>query len=116
VTYLLVVRPKWDWKVLLGPLLLLSVPTAAYGWSFDQVVLLVPYLQVVAWLMEGRAGSPAWRGLLWAALLGIAAASLAQDWLRHSDEYYVWVPWALGVVYLGGRAPARDPILPGGPS
>ena len=108
LTYLLFTRPRWDWKTSLGPLLLFSVPTAAYGWSFDQVVLLIPYLQIVNWVVERRMPKSS-KVVVVVTLLSMAGIMLIQDWLRHTDELYFWFPWALGIVYLVARHATRTP-------
>jgi len=41
-------RLDWTWRDRLPMVLSLSVLTAAYGWPFDEVVLLVPVLMIAA--------------------------------------------------------------------
>ena len=41
-------RLDWNWRNRLPMVLTLSVLTAAYGWPFDEVVLLVPVLMIAA--------------------------------------------------------------------
>jgi hypothetical protein len=109
-----------------SPLLLISLPTASYGWSFDEIVLLVPYLFVVTKLLED--GTEIKRGhrlLLAFSLVIIQTIMLMQriftdkmsnffhscmklDYfsglipqliLAH-EVFYFWVPIALGIVYI----------------
>jgi hypothetical protein len=98
-----VVRPAIDWKRALGPLLLVSVPTAAYGWSYDQVVLLVPYLEIVSKATGTPALEAGRRRALFASLLAITLVMAAQNRLNVSDDAYFWAPWALASVYLSAR-------------
>jgi hypothetical protein len=97
-------RGPWHWEVLAGPLLLVSVATAAYGWSHDQVVLL-PVVVAAASQLRGSA-----RGLR-AAGLGLLAASqlaLLIQKLHHVAEVFsVWHAWALTALYAWVAARAR---------
>jgi hypothetical protein len=103
LVYLAVVRPVIDWKQALGPLLLVSVPTAAYGWSYDQVVLLVPYLDIVSKATGTPALEAGRRRALLASLVAITLVMAAQNRLNVSDDAYFWAPWAVAGVYLGAR-------------
>jgi hypothetical protein len=108
--YLVTKRPRFDWPTAMPPLLLVSVPTAAYGWTFDQIVLLVPYLHIVAGLL----GDEAWvkrrqKRLVIAALLMMGAVMVIENQLRINEFFFIWVPWGLAVVYVYARCtlPAR---------
>lgn len=99
--YLILFKPKLNWEHIGGSLILLSVPTAAYGWSFDQVVLMVPYLQIVKSLTEKpfRCGM-AWKALVLFGLILIAAGMIIHNQLRIADHFLFWVPWALLAAYF----------------
>jgi hypothetical protein len=96
---LLVKRPSLDWRAAAGPLLLASVPTAAYGWSFDQIVLLVPYLELIRWVADGRIKGTRKRALVIAALVALIVATLGQGLLVQSEHFFFWPPLALAAVY-----------------
>ena len=90
---LIVKRPILVWKRDLGPILLASVPTAAYGWCFDQVVLLVPYLMIVVRLVvRDRPLGTKRKFLAFASLIAIAAAMVAQNVRNINDVYLFWPP------------------------
>jgi hypothetical protein len=105
--YLLVKRPVLDWRKSAGPLLLISVPTAAYGWPFDQVVLLVPYLEIIVWIVEGSIVGTVQKALILAGLLLIAAGMVTQNLLAVTDLFFFWVPLALAAVYVAARMVRR---------
>jgi hypothetical protein len=96
---LMVRRPSIDWRVVGPPILLLSVPTAAYGWSFDQIALLPAWLSLVSGALDpGR--SPKARAGILATLILIAAIAAAQS-IRRSDEVtFFWFGPALGLAYM----------------
>jgi hypothetical protein len=96
--YLLIRRPALNWKVATGPLLLASVVTAAYGWSYDQIVLLVPYLEMIAWITVGWKSSKRKSVLIGCVMLmlGFLVLQSTQDMGEHA---YVWFPLALAAVY-----------------
>jgi len=99
LAYLMVRRPSIDWRVVGPPILLLSVPTAAYGWSFDQIALLPAWLSLVSGALDpGR--SPKARAGILATLILIAAIAAAQS-IRRSDEVtFFWFGPALGLAYM----------------
>jgi hypothetical protein len=108
VAYLLIKRPRFNWRTALSPLLLASVATAAYGWTFDQTVLLVPYLQIVAGLVgDGLPAKVQRKRRVIAALLSIGAVMLIGNQLKIADFWYFWTPWALGAVYAYAQAVHR---------
>ena len=97
--YLLWKRPRIDWKTAMGPLLLVSVTTAAYGWSYDHVVLLVPFLEVVNRVLRDRGVDRSRTRLLIAITVIVALAMVVQNRSNVSDDAYFWVPWAMGGIY-----------------
>ena len=50
-------KHKWDWAEQLPSLIVVSLATAPFAWSFDYIVLLPAIIQVASWLSR--------RGLLW---------------------------------------------------
>jgi hypothetical protein len=96
-------RVAFAWTDTASPVLLLSVPTAAYGWSFDQLVLLLPYLQVVAWWRECHHGN------LISSLMvatGLLSANGLTPWvsLRVGDDLYLpWGPLPWGSLHVVAR-------------
>jgi len=110
--YLTLKRPALNWKTALSPLLLISTPTAAFGWSFDYIVLLVPYIQIIIWLTGGQAVAIRYKATLVASLLLIAALMVIQNLLKTNDAFFFWMPWALGAAYLYAHAGRSIGITP----
>jgi len=46
-------RSAWDWREQIPLLLLVSVVTTSYCWSFDQVILLPAVIQATTWIFHG---------------------------------------------------------------
>lgn len=85
--------------VVTAGLLPLSLATAVFGWSYDQILLLVPVVAMASALARGRL--PRWAGWLVTGLLGAVGAGLVAQRLWFTAEvYYFWVPWA--VMGVGG--------------
>ncbi len=85
-------RTPWDWRRDAPPVIVVSLVTTAYGWIYDQIVLLVPLLQIAAAAAE-RADREDLRRLA----LGYAAINtgiLAMNVAGVDAFYYVWVPFA----------------------
>jgi hypothetical protein len=100
IAYWLLRRPPFDWKVILGPLLLISVPTAAYGWAYDQVLLMVPYLTIVLWLLDKDSFTPIQRALALAGLIAIAGGMVTENLYGIPEVFFFWPPLVLAAIYL----------------
>lgn len=99
-------RERWDWREQLPILVLVSVVTAAYGWTFDYPVFLLAIVQSAVWLLQGR-----WtwskRGLLW-AYIGLMLVSLFSS---QSQLWYWWMAsWLLLWYWLVRRIALHEGI------
>jgi hypothetical protein len=56
-------RSAWDWKQEAPLLLTVSVLTAAYGWTLDETVLLIPIIAIAARYVQAEGGVP--RRIVW---------------------------------------------------
>ena len=75
---------EWDWTAQLPILVLVSVVTAAYGWTFDHTVSLLAIIQVVVWLIESPRSKVA-IGLL-VAYVGLMIVSVFSS----MDQLWYW--------------------------
>jgi hypothetical protein len=83
--------------------ILVSLMTTAYGWIYDQIVLLVPIVQL--WAMIARSERPRDHLPLVAGYVAINAAILAMNVRVAVPFWYVWVPFAFaGWWWVGRRA------------
>ena len=82
---------EWDWEREMPMLVVVSVATAAYGWAFDQVVLLVAAISMFA--VAIRAG-----GIRLVAMIGFwtvtGAIAFAQVFRGVNSFWYFWIPFA----------------------
>jgi hypothetical protein len=107
----------WHWQDLASPLLLASVLTTPFGWSFDQILLFPVVVDLVARVRRAP------RGLQF-AVLGALVAFQAGLWLQNqlgaNEVFYVWhVPALAGLYWWSVRqAPAggQDERASGAPS
>ncbi|MFC2029554.1 glycosyltransferase family 87 protein [Chloroflexota bacterium] len=98
-------RGSWCWEDVTGPLLLASSVTAAYGWSYDQLVLLPA---VVALVSRLRFVSQS-RRLTILALLAITQCLLvAMNRFRFGDEFFIWYPLVLAGLYWWGAIRGQE--------
>jgi hypothetical protein len=113
-------RGDWSWSDQMGPILLISVMTTAYGWVFDQIVFLIPIAHAAA-LVNQRVRWPRWTAWLFAAtcLFGFFVTayqtSLVAEFAEGVDTsrvrelamgvpnsfWFIIVPPVLLVAYLG---------------
>ena len=92
-------RHTWSWPEQLPLLLMVSVLTTSYGWTFDYVVLLPAVLAVAAGLF--RPPTNFWHNLLATALyLAIEAGALATNFISPDYFAYAWFVPALVGWYL----------------
>lgn len=63
-------RSAWSWSDRISVILFVSTLTTAYGWLFDQVVFLIPAIQLAAWYARDRSKAATW-GLLIFALASV---------------------------------------------
>ena len=93
--------------------LLISVITAPFGWGYDVIVFILPILQIVIWVVDGRL--PRGEGIGYMSLLLlINIASFIQRSIGMSEVYYFWLPPAIAIIYgiaLWRLRPARHDAL-----
>jgi Glycosyltransferase family 87 len=91
-------QSDWQWSERLPLVLLVSLTTSAYAWTFDQVVFLPAIIQGASWLVRQRL--PWYQSI--AALLYVAI-DLAHGAMRvfvAEELWYFWLAPALLVAYL----------------
>lgn len=90
----------WHWAETIPVLLLASILTCPYGWTYDQVILLPAMLQAASWLVrQGRRPAAGW---LVAAFVLIQGLDLFLH--RSLDEFWFgWLAPALLLWYLAVR-------------
>lgn len=92
-------RKQLDLNIWVQATVLISVITAPFGWGYDVIVLLLPLLQIVIWIAEGRYSRLEAVG--WAAaLIGLNLAAIYQRSFEISEVQTYWVPIALAAVYF----------------
>lgn len=80
--------------------LLVSVVTAPFGWAYDVIILLLPLLQIIIWITEGRYSRSEAVG--WALLLlGVNLGAIYQRTLGINERDAFWVPIAISLTFMG---------------
>jgi hypothetical protein len=100
-------RHDWRWPEQIPLLVTVSVVTAAYGWTFDQVVLLVMLLSAATVLSGARQGTIAWALIVVGVGLNFVALGLRGVL---TDDKFWWLPLAWLLWYLLLR---RWIVIPG---
>ena len=81
----------WDWEREMPMLVVVSVATAAYGWVFDQVVLVVAAIPMFAVAIQSG-------GIRLIAMIGFwtvtGAIAFAQAFMGVNSLWYFWIPFA----------------------
>jgi len=92
-------RRKWEWGEQMPLLLLVSLITAAFGWGFDQVVLLVVVVQVTVWILYCGQG----RIIGWAIAPYLGINYLPLIWSSGGAYWFIWVAPSLLLWYWAVR-------------
>jgi hypothetical protein len=108
-------RKQIDLYTLTAVATLLSIITVPFGWSYDAIVLLIPLIQMVAWLKEGAFSRQ--RIVFFASLLvTLNVLTFALRVRTVNEVFYFWVPIAVAVIYLLiywlKNEPDKDLLLP----
>jgi hypothetical protein len=92
----------WDWLHEAPLILLVSVATASFAWTFDQIVLLPALIQCGLWLF--RSDDLSRRRIFVAVYLGISLTLLISKVFVRNDFWYFWAAPAFLIFYLWVRA------------
>ena len=92
----------WDWLTELPLLLLVSVATTSFGWTFDHVVLVPAVIQAAVWTSH----SADWgrRAILIGGHISLGVILLISKVFVHNDFWYFWVAPTYLLFYLYVRA------------
>jgi hypothetical protein len=95
----------WDWLSELPLVLLLSVVTASFVWTFDQVVLLPAVIQAAVWTsqFEDRARAVTFIGIY----ISLGVLLLLAKIFIMNDFWYFWVAPTYLMLYLYARNSRR---------
>jgi hypothetical protein len=85
-------RQTWDWLETLPAILLASILTSPYAWTYDQVVLLIPLTP--AWVSLASAGKSR-RLYGWLAIYLIINMSYLVFHRRYTDDAFWWFALAI---------------------
>jgi hypothetical protein len=105
---------SWDWEREMPLLVVVSLATAAYGWVFDQVVLLVAAISMFGVAIQAG-------GIRLAAMIGFwtftGAITFAQAFRGVNSFWYFWLPFAylLAAVFVSPAFRHARRSVPGGP-
>jgi hypothetical protein len=104
-------RRAWDWTAAMPLLTAVSLATTAYGWTYDQILLLIPIMQTAVWFTADGRRPSVW---LFTSLYGVVLlCAWALNAGRVHDFYYFWLPLVLTLLYLWARrAHAVKPASP----
>lgn len=97
-------RFTWNWSEQLPFLILISVMTAAYGWTFDYVVALVAIIQASVWLVNNSS----WSWLKVGLLIVYVGVDLVTFFSSEDQIRFWWMSlWLLGSYLIAARLSNR---------
>lgn len=98
-------RDTWKWEHDIPLLLFVASITIAYGWIMDWVVLLVPLLQVTAWI-SGMPWNLRSKQVVSIYILVNTLITIQSLW-GLANFWQIWLPLAMLAVYLWGNPDLR---------
>ena len=91
-------RHRWSWPEHLPLVVLVSVTTSIFAWTYDQVVFFLAIMQAAAWLRQSAAPwHTRWTARLY---IGINLCQGAQRLWIADELWYFWLAPALLINYL----------------
>ena len=78
-------------------LTLITVPATFFGWSYDQIILLIPIAQIFNW--TSRLNHKLFNFWLTIAIISALILNYWQRLLNTNDVYYLWVPLFWCVIF-----------------
>ena len=90
-------RKQWIWKEKTAVLLFVSLITAAYIWTYDMALFVLPSIQAVIWILSKKPS-----GRIWIAFTGFLIINLLNLLLhRYFDDFwFLWYAPALFIWFL----------------
>ncbi len=88
----------WRLETMIDVSLLTGLLVAPVGWSYDQVMLLVPLIHLLGWTVDGSLR----KGQILLVAASLAAADVFSFLVRGaatSEVWFFWVPLAVAAVY-----------------
>lgn len=88
----------WDLRSLIDVSLLIGMVVSPIGWSYDQIMLLIPVFSIFLWMIKGEIGKQdQWIIIL--VLVAMNGFSFYQRSLAVNDVWFVWLPMLTGLLY-----------------
>jgi len=90
--FILTVRsPEIEPELAIALLALITIPVTFFGWSYDQIILLMPIAQIFAWAARAKDKTSS----VWLAVFILPAMFLIfyQHIYNRNDVFYLWFPF-----------------------
>ncbi len=97
----------WDQRSMIDVSILAGLMLAPVGWSYDQVMLLIPLLHVLEWVAEGSLARRD-AALVSSTLIIANAFIFYQRSFELSEVWFFWVPLAAAAVYVYARRRKKE--------
>ena len=103
---------NWDQRSVIDGSILAGLMLAPVGWSYDQVMLLVPLLHVLEWVADGSLARRE-ASLVSLTLIIANALTFYQRSFELSEVWFFWVPLATAALYgFARRRKKESPAIP----
>jgi hypothetical protein len=89
---------QWEQRTLIDVAVMAGLVVAPVGWSYDQVMLLLPLLSVLGWAADGSLSKRDAAVSVW-VLIAANALTFYQRIQTPSEVWFFWVPLVMAGVY-----------------
>ena len=86
----LIGKPDLEWRRCISPLILISSITAPFGWSYDQVILLIPVTECLVAVTQGAHLTASARWLTLGLIYFFSASLLVMNILGVDEAHRLW--------------------------
>ena len=97
---------RWERRALIDVALMAGLVVAPVGWSYDQVMLLIPLLSVLGWAADGTLNKREAVVIVW-VLVAANALTFYQRIQTPSEVWFFWVPLVMAGAYGYARRRRR---------
>jgi hypothetical protein len=92
---------QWHRRTLIDVSIIVGLIVSPIGWSYDQIMLLLPILSLLGWVKQGIFSRRKSAAII-AVLLLVNVLTFCERILSPSEVWFFWVPIVVGAVYLYG--------------
>jgi hypothetical protein len=101
---------KWDFRTMVDISLILGLFISPLGWSYDQIILLIPVISILGWMVKGSLPK-VYTIILSIIFLLSNGISYVMRIMVINDVWFFWIPLMVQIVYIIGKTKSNNMVL-----